>query len=316
MIQDVSVVICAFTDERWVDLVAARDSLRNQSVEPDEVVVVIDHNPRLLERARAQLPDTVVVANSETKGLSGARNTGVSVAKCEIVLFLDDDAVAEHEWVRYMAEPFAHKEVVGVGGLSVPRWDSGDRPTWFPEEFLWVVGCSYVGLPGDGATIRNPIGSSMGFRRASMIACGGFSSGLGRIGSKPLGGEETELSMRVKDPTMHQRVVLCRRAIVNHRVTMERHRIAYFVRRCYWEGVSKSTLVRLRAVEGNGSYESLSTEKSYMLSVLPAGVICGFSTAIKRRSIRPLGMSVAILGGLAATCVGYARGLAVQTTTR
>ena len=181
------------------------------------------------------------------KGLSGARNTGVGMASGEIVLFLDDDAVAETEWVRYMAEPFDRKEVVGVGGLALPSWDAGKRPLWFPEEFLWVVGCSYVGLPRDGAPIRNPIGSSMGFRRSSVIASGGFSSGLGRIGSKPLGGEETELSMRIRRHSECDQVILCRQAIVNHRVPVERQRISYFVKRCYWEGISKSAIVRRQA---------------------------------------------------------------------
>lgn len=309
MDQDVSVVLCAFTEVRWDDLVAARESLRTQSVQPDEVIIVIDHNPRLLERARSQFTDAIVVANAEAKGLSGARNTGVAISRCGIVLFLDDDAVAEPQWVQYLLEPFAHKEVMGVGGLAIPRWDAGRRPQWFPEEFLWVVGCSYIGLPADGEAIRNPIGSSMGFRRANIIACGGFSSGLGRVGSKPLGGEETELSMRMNRLATRHRFVLCRKAVVSHRVTLERHRVTYFMKRCYWEGVSKSTIVRMQSIPRGAGKNSLDTEKSYVLSVLPAGVLGGLNLALRHRSLRPLGMSFAIMGGLAATCAGYARGL-------
>ncbi|MCV9992911.1 glycosyltransferase [Paeniglutamicibacter sp. ZC-3] len=312
----VSVVICAFTESRWNDLVRARASLACQSMEPAEVIIVIDYNPRLLERAREQFSDAVVVANTEAKGLSGARNSGVARASGEIVLFLDDDAVADTQWVRYMTEPFIHSDVVGVGGMALPKWDAGQPPSWFPEEFLWVVGCSYVGLPADGDYIRNPIGSSMGFRRASIVDSGGFSSGLGRIGAKPVGGEETELSMRMRQHSANHRVVLCRKAVVNHRVTLERHRLAYFMRRCYWEGVSKSVIVRRQSARINEHAESLHTEKSYVLTVLPAGVSQGIGAALRNRSLRPLGMSLAIVGGLLATCVGYARGSLVPEPVR
>lgn len=312
MHDQVSVVICAYTEDRWGDLIAARESLKHQSMTPDQVIIVIDHNQALLERARLRFTDAEVIPNVEDKGLSGARNTGVSMASAEIVLFLDDDAMAETEWVKYMAEPFGRKEVVGVGGLALPSWDAGKRPFWFPEEFLWVVGCSYVGLPVDGASIRNPIGSSMGFRKSSVVASGGFSSGLGRIGSKPLGGEETELSMRIRRRSSHGEVVLCRRAIVNHRVPVERQRISYFVRRCYWEGISKSAIVRRQAAGEKSWARSLSTEQSYVLAVLPAGVIRGIGKALRGFSLGHLGSPVAIVGGLAATCVGYARGAVIR----
>lgn len=312
----VSVVICAFTEARWDDLVAAWESLQCQSMPPDQVIIVIDHNQTLLERARHKFPNTDVMPNLEEQGLSGARNTGVAQANNEIVLFLDDDAAAEPDWIRYLAEPFARQEVVGVGGLAVPNWDAGKRPQWFPEEFLWVVGCSYVGLPTDGAAIRNPIGSSMGFRRSSVIAAGGFSSGLGRIGSKPLGGEETELSMRIQRHSSSDQVILCRRAVVNHKVPIERQRVSYFIRRCYWEGVSKSAIVRRQAVGQKTLAKSLSTEQSYVLSVLPAGIIDGVGRAIRGLSLGLLGLPVAIAGGLAATCVGYLRGTFVHEATR
>ena len=52
----ISVVICAHTEERWEQLVAAVDSVRRQSRPALEIVVVVDHNPALLERARRQGP--------------------------------------------------------------------------------------------------------------------------------------------------------------------------------------------------------------------------------------------------------------------
>src|SRR5438105_2897359 len=79
--QDVSVIICTYTEERWIDLVAAVESIQRQSSPPREIIVVIDHNTRLLEHAQAQLSGVIVIENNETRGLSGARNSGIAIAR-------------------------------------------------------------------------------------------------------------------------------------------------------------------------------------------------------------------------------------------
>ncbi|CAM5606943.1 hypothetical protein SCYAM73S_02748 [Streptomyces cyaneofuscatus] len=83
---------------------------------------------------------------------------------------------------------------MAVGGRAVPVWSSGRRPDWFPEEFDWVVGCSYRGLPSGRVRVRNILGGNASFDREAFDIAGGFATGIGRDGDKrPLGGEETEL---------------------------------------------------------------------------------------------------------------------------
>ena len=55
-----SVVICCYTHERWDDLQAAIASVLAQSPAPEEVLVVVDHNPGLLERLRAASPEAAL----------------------------------------------------------------------------------------------------------------------------------------------------------------------------------------------------------------------------------------------------------------
>src|SRR5205085_11168485 len=95
---DVTVVICAYTEDRWDDLVLAVESIARQSPAPRELIVVVDHNERLLARVRARYPEHRCVPNEERQGLSGARNTGVRLATGDVVAFLDDDARARSGW--------------------------------------------------------------------------------------------------------------------------------------------------------------------------------------------------------------------------
>ena len=45
-------------------------------------------------------------------------------------------------------------------------------PRWLPEEFYWVVGCSYRGLPESVGPVRNPIGASMSMRTVPALQAG------------------------------------------------------------------------------------------------------------------------------------------------
>jgi GT2 family glycosyltransferase len=293
----VSVVLCAYTLERWDDITAAVESLRAQSRPVDQVVLVADHNDELLERARAAFPEVECLPNAEAQGLSGARNTGVRAATGDVVAFLDDDAAAEPGWIEGLLEPYTEPSVVGTGGRVVPAWRS-PRPRWFPEEFLWVVGCSYAGLPEGRAEVRNPIGASMSFRRSVFEQVGGFDAGMGRLGKDAAGCEETEFSIRARSDG--GRVVLSPSSVCRHAVTPDRVTRGYFRRRCRAEGRSKALVSRLA-----GQDEALSTERTYVSRTLPRGVLRGLGAAL-RGDLGGLGRAWAILEGTTLTVLAYA----------
>ncbi len=298
----VSVVICAYTVERWDDLVAAVTSCADQTRAPDEIAVVIDYNDELLERARSQFPHVIVVANTQTKGLSGARNTGVAATSGDVIAFLDDDARAAATWLEELTRPLDDRRVAGVGGWVVPGWPGDAEPAGYPATFMWVLGCSYEGLPADGASIRNPIGASMVLRRAVFQSIGGFTSGLGRIGKTPLGCEETELCIRYTTAHPDERFVLARRAVVVHHVPPARVTLHYFVTRCYGEGLSKAMVSRL---VGRG--RGLESERSHLARAVPRE----FLESLGQLPSRPAtgGRRAALLvTGVVATAFGYARG--------
>lgn len=314
----VSVVICAYTVARWDLLDLAVASIEDQadgrgepgfiSVSVDdgtridvEIVVVVDHSRELLERCRAKWPHHKVIPNAGAKGLSGARNSGVAASSGDVIAFLDDDARAEPGWVARLVGHFSDPSVWGVGGHVEPVFVDGD-PTWLPAEFGWVVGCSYRGQPTSVREVRNPIGANMAFRREAFEAVGGFRDGMGRIGTVPLGCEETEFAIRVR--SSGGRVLHDPSARVRHVVPGDRLRWRYFMRRCWAEGLSKAAVVGIA-----GSDAGLSSERSYVASALPTGLAHAARDTVRGPSrMSAAGRAVAIVTGSLVTAGGFARG--------
>jgi GT2 family glycosyltransferase len=299
---DATVVICAYTEARWDDLQASVASVRRQNAPPRQVVVVIDHNSALLQRACAELFGVTVLENQETQGLSGARNTGVRAAQGTLIAFLDDDAVAEPDWLQLLVRACEDPNVLGCGGLIEPRWLDG-APAWFPEEFNWVVGCSYLGLPLTQCAVRNLIGGSMCIRREVFASVGGFRSEIGRVGKHPVGCEETELCLRALQRWPGRKFLYEPTSRIKHAVPGSRSRWGYFRARCYFEGRSKALVARMA-----GARDGLSSEWSYTLFALPQGVVRNVLQVFTRRDIYGCARAGAIVAGLIITAAGYLTG--------
>jgi len=297
----VSVIVCAYTERRWDELVAAVGSLAAQSRAALQTVVVSDHNPSLCERVRRELPDVIAVPNREARGLSGARNSGVAAARGDIVAFLDDDAVAAPDWLESLLAPYADANVIGVGGAIEPQWLEG-RPRFMPDEFDWVVGCTYRGMPVGRGPVRNLIGANMSLRRTVLEAVGGFRTDVGRIGTRPLGCEETELCIRARHRLPGRELIYEPRARVRHRVPPERAGWSYFRARCWSEGLSKALVAR-----SVGRADGLASERRYVTTVLPQAVARGVADALAGDAAG-LARAGSILAGVSITTAGYATG--------
>ncbi|MBG0856471.1 glycosyltransferase family 2 protein [Streptomyces spinoverrucosus] len=303
---DISVVICVYTEDRWEDILAAVASVRAQSRPALETLLVVDHNQALLDRLTREYKEANgvrVLANAGPRGLSAGRNTGISAAHGDVIAFLDDDAVAERDWLRHFASAYADPRVMAVGGRTVPVWASGRRPVWFPEEFDWVVGCTYRGLPPGLVRVRNVLGGNASFRRSAFDAAGGFATGIGRDGDKrPLGCEETELCIRLTRALPEAVLLIDDRAVIHHRVPSGRERFGYFRTRAYAEGLSKALVAR-----SVGAEKGLESERRYTTRVLPAGVARGLRDALLARP-GGAGRAGAIVAGVCAAAGGYVVG--------
>ncbi|QNG21186.1 glycosyltransferase family 2 protein [Rhodococcus triatomae] len=302
-----AVIVCCYTVDRLPTLTRGLDAVRAQQGEHDELIVVVDHNEQLLEQLRSALPDDVaVVPNSHTRGLSGARNSGADRASAGILVFLDDDAVIRPGSLEAVRAAFGVPTTVAVGGAVHAHWESGRSPSWFPDEFGWVVGCDYRGMAADGAVIRNPIGAAMAVRRDALTAIGGFSDRLGRVGTLPAGCEETLMGIALTSRYPDSAIVRITGFAVDHEVPAGRGTLRYFLSRCRHEGRSKAVLA---SMVGPGA--GLSAERSYVLRTLSTGILRylrQFATTRPDGRIAPVTRIVAMMLGLLVTAAGTAAG--------
>jgi glycosyltransferase involved in cell wall biosynthesis len=262
------------------------------------VILVIDHNPSLAERARRELTGVEVLENESTPGLSGARNTGLAAANQSVTAFLDDDAEARPGWLAALTEPYRNPNVVATGGGVQPRWPEA-RPRWLPPTFDWVVGCSYLGLPETPSPVRNPIGANMSVRTELALQAGAFDVAVGRIGRRPRGCEETELAIRLTAAVSGSVVWYVPAAAVDHYVARDRLRVPYFLSRCWHEGMSKADVVRLA-----GAPAGLQSERRHTTVVIPRALL-GDALALAAGDMAAVARIGAIAGGVAAAASGY-----------
>jgi GT2 family glycosyltransferase len=299
---NVTVAVLSYAMQRWTMMTEAIAAITGQLADGDDVLLVVDHNDELLGRAAeyfAESGSIQVVANAGPPGISGARNTAVAHATGEIIAFLDDDAVADPGWLERVRDVLAEPGVVAVGTAAVPAWSGGPRPEWFPDEYDWVVGCTYRGLPTTTAEVRNVIGAAMAFRREVFDAVGGFSAVVGRRGTAYTGCEETEFCIRVRQRDPGARIMYLPDVAVAHRVPRARMTVRHFLRRCYGEGLSKARVARLV-----GSTDALASERSYVRSTLPRGLARELWRGVRGQ---PGGWLAALLivAGVGVTGTGY-----------
>ncbi len=257
---------------------------------------MIDGNPALAARVSAAETGAELVVLEQRGGLARARNAGVAVCGSDIVMFLDDDAIAEDEWVERLAAAIEVPGVLGASGHSEPLW-SGSVSDWVPPEFMWMLGASYRGQPESRMPVRNVYGGCCGMRREIFTELGGYNPALGRGPHSHGGGEEAELCLRASARWPERIFYYEPAARIKHRVGEERVELRYLVRRAYDEG-------RMKGMVGHLQPGGLSPERAFaahlpaaFLRELAAG-LRGDTAAIKRAGMILL-CSLSVALGLA-----------------
>lgn len=262
-----SVVISVYAIEREHDLLRCINSLKNQTLLPQEIILVLDPDPDLVKFYKARIPPEIKIVVSNGIGLSNARNCGIKNSVADFVAFIDDDAFADTKWLEMLSMNYKDPNVIGVGGSANPLWQV-KCPNWLPEELYWTVGCSHKMLLKCKNSVRNPIGCNMSFRRSIFEKTGYFDSTIGRYGKKLLSGEEAFLSFNALMKIPYSKIIYEPAASVVHKVSEKRTTIKYVLLRSYYEGYSKGIISRIGKKNGN----FLSSEKYYLKMLIKESI--------------------------------------------
>lgn len=240
----VSVVLCTYDESMYDEFREAAESVLNQSYDNVELVVIVDGTDAVCDRAVTDYGNEGVVTihcNDENVGLLESRNTGAELASGDIVAFIDDDAVADEQWVEELVRSYEKQDAVAAGGKMVGEWVAG-KPRFLPAEFYWLVGVTHRGFADGSGYVRNTFGSNISFRRDVFLDLGGFDTDIGgRKGAKNLQGGETELCARLHDEYGEQ-VWYNPHAVVAHKVFDYRTELTWLLNRAFWQGYSKRAM--------------------------------------------------------------------------
>jgi len=298
---DATVVLATYDLERWPYLAATVERLLSAQEWPQRIVICVDRNEELHERIKSAWPQVTAVLNTRGRGVSGNRNTGAEYAETPFIAFLDDDVKIHDSWLSQLLRPFDDPTVVGTGGGVIADWEAG-RPSWFPEEFDWVVGASYRGMPTVQDRVRNVWGENMAVRAEVFNAVGGFRSDFGKVGKRN-SPEDTDLCIRMGANSPDAKWMYTPTALVEHHVPAARSTFRYFLRRTYLEGRGKIEMARLL-----GKQEKLENERAYLLRTLPAGITRGLRRAVRHGDVSGLLKACSIVAGVLAALIGTALG--------
>ncbi len=179
----ISVVVCSFNGESTIrDTLTA---LRTLDYPDFEVIVVNDGSTDSTREIASEYP--VQLINTENRGLSEARNTGVKASTGEIVAFIDDDAYPDAHWLRFLALSLMDGKYVGVGGPNLPAPNDG----WKAEAVANAPGPNPV-LFSDTVAEHIP-GCNMAFMRSALEAIGGFDPRF------RVAGDDVDLCWRIRE---------------------------------------------------------------------------------------------------------------------
>jgi len=219
----VSVIVATRNRERYLrDLLS---SLCSQSFKDFEVVIVDDSGDSSKKEELENITRTYsnklkikLLHNPRNLGVPTSLNRGASVADGEILVFTDDDCIADKDWLLNLVKWYSNQTVGGVGGRVIPI-ENDAKWRLIETKFTNIVGK----LKWDGDLITNfdsasgpsPVdfitGANMSFRKDFFRMLGGFSS----IYEGNAYRFETDLSLRIKELGYH--LIYEPKAIIFHR---------------------------------------------------------------------------------------------------
>jgi glucosyl-dolichyl phosphate glucuronosyltransferase len=226
----ISIVVCTYNREKYLPKMLESVANQNCAKTDFELILVnnksIDNTASICEDFGVEQEDINYHYFLETQqGLSYARNRGIKESKGEFVVFIDDDAFLEENYIKELKQYLRNTpELVGFGGKIYPFLEC-ELPVWMSKYLSTLM--SIIDLGGEVKLFsgsKYPIGANMGVSRKVIDKIGVFNESLGRTGTSMLGGEEKDFFFRIKEagiPIYYFPKMLVHHVIPAKRLTVE-----------------------------------------------------------------------------------------------
>ncbi len=249
----VTIAVCTF---RRLPLLRAtlRCLVRQEYPRHRFEIVVVDNDPeredaRAVVDAFADAPVAPKYIHHHVPGLSHARNRAATFSAKDIIVFVDDDIVAEADWLQQLVAPFQDdraEHIGAVGGEVIPVFVGGVS-RWGTLIYQPLK------LRIDVGPIRSRqmlMGANMAFRRRALIEVGLFDPSVGRRGQLLLAGDENQPIERLRRQGFE--IWFAPHARVFHQMPESRTTVGYALRHGF-DSARSRVVTRTRGLDDAGT---------------------------------------------------------------
>lgn len=238
----VSVVVCTYNGANKIK--SLLDSLKKQTYKNLEIIVVDDGSTDTTSDIVKKYPFELI-KHDKNRGLGDARNTGVRKSRGDIIVFTDDDCVADQNWIKEIVNCYQKSpKINAVGGRIEPYsmntyFEKYDKYAKHPIFFHPTVRDSRERVSSylkkmfstrkeklkDGQKLSAVMGLNSSYKKDIILKVGMHKHGLRR-------GVDWDLNTKLKK-SGELRAVYCHKALIYHK-----HRIGFksFIKHMYSYG--------------------------------------------------------------------------------
>ena len=231
----ISIIICTYNREKYIRPLL-ESIAKNDYPTTDYEIVLVDNNCTdnthgVCEQFAAAHKEVAFryVIESE-QGLSAARNKGIKEAKGDIIIYVDDDALVDTNYIRQYAEHFAtYPETMAAGGPIEPLYETKE-PSWMSPytKALLTAWMNYGTQVREYPNGRYPGGGNAAYRKEVFERVGLFNTELGRKGNLLLASEEKDIFDKMK--ALGMKVLYLPTPVLHHCIPQTKLEEDYFNR--------------------------------------------------------------------------------------
>lgn len=238
----ISVIIPTYDNDKY--LLQAIESLKEQSLSGYEILVVdnacCDTTRILVKKSIKDISGSdfyIEYICEPNIGLHNARHAGARAARGDILLYIDDDIVADKNLLEEIFNSYIDEDIGCVGGKILPKWEI-TPPQWiemFPkwylsildngkekEEIQWIYGCNFS------------------IKKELLLKLGGFNPDAFSDEKMWWMRGDGEAGLLMKVHKTGKKVIFNPGAITWHFIPKERLSIDYFKERAFKHGIEAS----------------------------------------------------------------------------